>query len=317
MSARFTDLYVDVLNTALAKGRLDDQLRRARRQRAASAGPVVIVLTGREARARRTALARRDARRSRRSRRLPRSGRQRWSSTAMQLQLLSGYMERIEDVLDSADRSAGSDAAARAQAARRPHRARARRVPLRARAARSCSTTSACASSRASSWPSSAPPAPASPRSRACSRRCTSRSPAQLLFDGIDRAQLGPARAAPPARHGHAGHAPVRRHGARQHRDARPRACRSSASRRAARRAHIHDDITALPMGYDSVLADGGASLSGGQRQRLALARALLHEPPVVRARRGHERARHDHRTARPGGARRRCAARASSSRTA
>ncbi|MEM6796514.1 MAG: peptidase domain-containing ABC transporter, partial [Acidobacteriota bacterium] len=47
----------------------------------------------------------------------------------------------------------------------------------------------------------------------------------------------------------------------------------------AARKAEIHADISAMPMGYTTVLADGGASLSGGQRQRLALARALFHRP--------------------------------------
>jgi ATP-binding cassette subfamily B protein len=50
----------------------------------------------------------------------------------------------------------------------------------------------------------------------------------------------------------------------------------------AARLAEIHDDVQAMPMGYESVLADGGASLSGGQRQRLALARALVRRPKVL-----------------------------------
>ncbi|HYO13521.1 MAG TPA: peptidase domain-containing ABC transporter [Thermoanaerobaculia bacterium] len=50
----------------------------------------------------------------------------------------------------------------------------------------------------------------------------------------------------------------------------------------AARRAHLHDDILALPMGYEALVGEAGAGLSGGQRQRLALARALLQRPRIL-----------------------------------
>ncbi|MET7394897.1 ABC transporter ATP-binding protein/permease [Dactylosporangium sp. NPDC005572] len=49
----------------------------------------------------------------------------------------------------------------------------------------------------------------------------------------------------------------------------------------AARAAHIHDRITRLPHGYDTVLGPD-AALSGGERQRLTIARALLADTPVL-----------------------------------
>jgi ATP-binding cassette subfamily B protein len=50
----------------------------------------------------------------------------------------------------------------------------------------------------------------------------------------------------------------------------------------AARIACVHDDVVAMPMGYDTKLHDGGSSVSGGQRQRIALARALVHRPSIL-----------------------------------
>ena len=50
----------------------------------------------------------------------------------------------------------------------------------------------------------------------------------------------------------------------------------------AARQAHIHDEILAMPNGYDTPLTERGGNLSGGQRQRIALARMFLKNPPVL-----------------------------------
>jgi ATP-binding cassette subfamily B protein/subfamily B ATP-binding cassette protein MsbA len=51
---------------------------------------------------------------------------------------------------------------------------------------------------------------------------------------------------------------------------------------RAARAAHAHDFIMRLPKGYDTPIAEAGASLSGGERQRLSIARALLKDAPIL-----------------------------------
>jgi len=51
---------------------------------------------------------------------------------------------------------------------------------------------------------------------------------------------------------------------------------------RAARLAELHDDISAMPMGYSTSLGDMGSALSGGQRQRLHLARALYRDPKLL-----------------------------------
>lgn len=50
----------------------------------------------------------------------------------------------------------------------------------------------------------------------------------------------------------------------------------------ACREAEIHDFIESLPMKYQTVVGERGATLSGGQRQRIAIARAILKDAPIL-----------------------------------
>ena len=51
---------------------------------------------------------------------------------------------------------------------------------------------------------------------------------------------------------------------------------------KAAKAANIHEDILAMPDGYETQVGERGLRLSGGQKQRVAIARAILRNSPII-----------------------------------
>jgi ATP-binding cassette, subfamily B, bacterial len=200
-------------------------------------------------------------------------------STALQMQMLGSYFERIDDVLDTPPEQPRGAALGRPRLAGRItlDRVSFRYNPAAPLVVNDVSLDIAAGSFVALVGPSGAGKSTLAHLLVGLYRPTTGR----ILYDGLDlagldlravRGQLGIVNQQPYLFGGSiAGNLAL----------ADPSLSRSRLIE-AARLAAIHDDIMEMPLGYDTVLGDGGFSVSGGQYQRLALARALVHRPAIL-----------------------------------
>ena len=200
-------------------------------------------------------------------------------STALQMQMLGSYFERIDDVLDAPPEQPRGVALARPRLA---GRITLDRVSFRYNPAAPLVVDDVSLDIPAGSFVALVGPSGAGKSTLAnllvgLYRPTTGR----ILYDGLDlagldlravRSQLGIVNQSPYLFGGTI---------ASNLSLADPSLSRSRLME-AARLAAIHDDIMEMPLGYDTVLSDGGFSVSGGQYQRLALARALVHRPAIL-----------------------------------
>ena len=200
-------------------------------------------------------------------------------STALQMQMLGSYFERIDDVLDTPPEQPRGAPLARP---RLGGRITLESVSFRYNAAAPLVVNDVSLDIPAGSFVAIVGPSGAGKSTLAhllvgLYRPVTGR----ILYDGLDlagldlravRSQLGIVNQQPYLFGGSiAGNLSL----------ADPTLSRSRLIE-AARLAEIHDAIMEMPLGYDTLLGDGGFSVSGGQYQRLALARALVHRPAIL-----------------------------------
>jgi ATP-binding cassette subfamily B protein len=200
-------------------------------------------------------------------------------STALQMQMLGSYFERIDDVLDTPPEQPRNTPLARPRLA---GRITLDSVSFRYNAAAPLVVNDVSLDIPAGSFVALVGPSGAGKSTLAhllvgLYRPVTGR----ILYDGLDlagldlrvvRSQLGIVNQQPYLFGGSiAGNLSL----------ADPTLSRNRLIE-AARLAEIHDAIMEMPLGYDTLLGDGGFSVSGGQYQRLALARALVHRPAIL-----------------------------------